>query len=474
MVVHAGETDEGGQMVTEDEWETAQKRQHQLRLLSYATGILILGAVSLPAMILGATLTSGGITRYLVSAGLLIGFVAPSMWAMMRVANKQQANADGKMRQLNRDLSNAILAADREAAQRKIQARRQQFESRLANALDMAEGVPEVIDVIERSLASVVPDSSAELLLADNSHAHFLRMASLSPTGEPPACDVDSPDGCPAARRAQVQRFGDSDDLDACPKLRNRPQGRLSATCVPVSIMGRTVGVIHATGVPQEPIAEDNVEDLETLAKLAGARIGLLRVMAETQLQAATDSLTGLFNRRTFEEKVSAVRRETENVAVAMVDLDHFKLLNDTYGHETGDRALVLFAQLLKESFRSQDLCCRYGGEEFAIAFPACTAMQASNALDAFRSRLSAAITVAGLPTFTVSAGVVGVKVHESLPDALSRADAALYEAKGGGRDQVVAHDGAEAAVADADTHLDLAEDSQPLVSVSAVRRQLR
>jgi diguanylate cyclase (GGDEF)-like protein len=116
-----------------------------------------------------------------------------------------------------------------------------------------------------------------------------------------------------------------------------------------------------------------------------------------------------------------------------MVDLDHFKILNDTYGHETGDRSLVLFAQMLKDSFRLQDLCCRYGGEEFAIAFPSCTAVQARNALDAFRSRLSAAITVAGLPTFTVSAGIVDFKIHETLPDALARADAALYQAKQGG-----------------------------------------
>jgi len=396
------------------------------------------------------------------------------MLAMIFVANKQQIDADSKVRQLNHDLSDAIVTADREAAQRKVQARRQQFESRLANALDMAEGEPEVIDVIERSLLSVVPDSPAELLLADNSHAHLLRMASVSATGEPPGCDVDSPDRCPAARRAQVQRFSDSDDLDACPKLRNRAQGRLSATCVPVSIMGRTVGVIHATGAPQEDIADNAVEDLETLAKLAGARIGLLRVMAETQLQAATDSLTGLFNRRTFEEKVSAVRRETESVSVAMLDLDHFKVLNDTHGHETGDRALVLFAQALRESFRLQDLCCRYGGEEFAVAFPSCTAVQARNALDAFRSRMSAAITVAGLPMFTVSAGIVDVKVHENLLNALARADAALYQAKNGGRDQVVVHDGEGEAVCEAELQLDRADASRMLAAVSDVGRRLR
>jgi diguanylate cyclase (GGDEF)-like protein len=461
-------------MVTEEEWEEAQKRQHRLRFLSGVAGMVILGGVSLPAIALGTAITDGGIVRYLVSAGLLIGFVFPSMLGMIFVANKQQADADGKVRQLNHDLSDAIVTADREAAQRKVQARRQQFESRLANALDMAEGEPEVIDVIERSLQAVIPDSPAELLLADNSHAHLLRMASVSSTGEPPACDVDSPDRCPAARRAQVQRFSDSDDLDACPKLRNRAQGRLSATCVPVSIMGRTVGVIHATGAPQEDIADNAVEDLETLAKLAGARIGLLRVMAETQLQAATDSLTGLFNRRTFEEKVSAVRRETDCFSVAMVDLDHFKILNDTYGHETGDRSLVLFAQMLKDSFRLQDLCCRYGGEEFAIAFPSCTAVQARNALDAFRSRLSAAITVAGLPAFTVSAGIVDFKIHETLPNALARADAALYQAKQGGRDQVVVHDGDGDAISEAEIQFEANEVSRTLAAASDVRRQMR
>jgi diguanylate cyclase (GGDEF)-like protein len=238
--------------------------------------------------------------------------------------------------------------------------------------------------------------------------------------------------------------------------------------------MGRTVGVIHATGAPHEDTAEHAVEDLVTLAKLAGARIGLLRVMAETQLQAATDSLTGLFNRRTFEEKVAAIRREVDVMAVAMVDLDHFKTLNDTYGHETGDRALILFAQMLRESFRSQDLCCRHGGEEFAIAFPACTALQARNALDAFRSRLRTAVAVAGLPTFTASAGVVDAKIHEILPAALNRADAALYQAKYGGRDQVVVHDSAGEVISEPEASFAVAEGNQTLAAVSDVRRRLR
>ena len=193
--------------------------------------------------------------------------------------------------------------------------------------------------------------------------------------------------------------FPDSDDLDACPKLRSRPQGRLSALCVPVSIMGRTVGVIHATAEPQAAVEDDRVDDLATLAKLAGARIGLLHVMAETQLQASTDTLTGLLNRRAFSEQVGGVPPHLHPIAVAMADLDHFKALNDTYGHETGDRALRLFARVLRDSLRSSDIISRYGGEEFAIAFPDCSAIEATRALNTARAQLDAAITVGGLPS---------------------------------------------------------------------------
>jgi diguanylate cyclase (GGDEF)-like protein len=317
-------------------------------------------------------------------------------------------------------------------------ARGQKFESRLANALDMADGEAEVMTVIERSFAITLPGSPIELLLADNSHAHLQRMASASPTGDPPGCSVDSPDHCPAARRAQVQHFNDSEALDACPKLRGRPQSPARALCVPVSIMGRTVGVMHATGTSDAPFQNTQLSDLETLAKLAGARVGLLRVMSETQLQAATDGLTGLLNRRSFEQKVASLLERGGPLSLAMADLDHFKALNDTYGHATGDRALVLFAEILRSSFRSEDVIGRHGGEEFVIALPTCTVLNAQKFLDALRSRLDAAITVAGLPRYTASFGVVEALGKEDLATLISRADAALFVAKRDGRDRVV------------------------------------
>ena len=317
-------------------------------------------------------------------------------------------------------------------------ARGQRFESRLANALEMADDEAEVLAVIERSFALTVPDSAVELLLADNSHAHLYRMAAASPTGNVTGCSVDSPDHCPAARRAQVQHFSDVEALDACPKLRGRADCPAQALCSPVSIMGRTVGVIHATRTTNATFPETQLADLGTLAKLAGARIGLLRTMSDTQLQATTDSLTGLLNRRSFEQKVTELRGKGTPVSVVMADLDHFKVLNDTFGHPIGDRALILFAQTLRSSLRSQDIVGRHGGEEFTVALPDCTASNAQTTLESLRARLETAITVAGLPLYTASFGVVDARDEEDLPAVLVRADAALYTAKHEGRDRIV------------------------------------
>ncbi len=428
-------------MVTEEEWQGEAAKGRRLRFLSAVIGVVFCSGLAIPAMMLGNAVSSG-FASILISTGIFLVMTFPVIILLVVWSDRQQLQSDEKVRGLTNELTEALGVAANEAAIRDAQGQRSEFESRLANALDMAGGEPEVIDVIQRSFSTVLPDGAVELLLADNSHAHLMRMTGVAPEGrELPCCTVDSPDQCPAARRAQVQVFSDSDELDACPKLRNRPQGRLSALCVPVSVMGRAVGVIHATGDPETEVDENGTQDLSTLAKLAGARIGLLRVMAETQLQASTDTLTGLLNRRSFSELVAQVPPRMHPMAVAMADLDHFKTLNDTYGHDTGDRALRLFARVLRDTLRNSDLVCRYGGEEFAVAFPDCSAGDASPAIETVRAQLDAAITVAGLPKFTASFGVTDKEPGEQLESALRRADDALMTAKRQGRNQVIHHD---------------------------------
>ncbi len=427
-------------LVTEAKWDAERERARRVAQVSSALGFVFVPTLSVPALFV-ANMMASGFALYPVTAAWMLLFFAPSTYLVVRASSQQQRKSDDVVAALARQSAEAADAAGAAVGLRDEQGRRQDFDNRLGNALEMAGDEAEVIDVIERCFTTTVPNSPVELLLADNSHAHLLRMASASPTGDAPGCGVTTPDHCPAARRAQVQQFASSEDLDACPKLRNRPSGPVGAVCVPVSIMGRTVGVLHATGAANAPFPAETVTELGTLANLAGARIGLLRVMADTQLQASTDSLTGLLNRRAFEKEVTAQRGKERVLTLAMADLDHFKALNDTYGHETGDRSLRLFAEVLRSSFRAQDMICRHGGEEFLIALPNCTTEQARNSLDGLRARLAAALTVAGLPNFTVSIGAVDAAEGEDLPVLVARADAALFTAKRAGRDQIVIHD---------------------------------
>jgi diguanylate cyclase (GGDEF)-like protein len=423
-----------------DEYRAARERMERLQVFLPWFGMVLVAGLAIPAALIGAELATGT-NRFLLAGAAMAVMLAPIVLVMYRAGSHQQDETNALMDGLEQELNTALDHAEREAARRTAQVRRQEFETRLANALEMAEGEIEVIDVVERAFASTLPDSPVELLLADNSHAHLSRMAVSSPTGEAPMCGVDSPDHCPAARRAQTQRFNDSDALDACPKLRGRAAGSCSAVCVPVSIMGRTVGVVHATGDRGAAFDEAAIHDLATLANLAGARIGLLRMVADTQLQAATDSLTGLLNRRSLENRVRLLRADNTAYAVIMADLDHFKALNDTYGHETGDRALRLFAQTLKAGLRTTDLVCRHGGEEFAVVLPDCRALDAHAAMQLFQTKLTDAARSSGLPSFTASFGVVEARDTEDLAAAIARADGALFQAKQDGRNQIVVHD---------------------------------
>ena len=167
-------------MVTEEEWSGEVARSKRFRLLSPVIALGAFALIFVPCMMAGNAIASG-FASYLVSVGLLMAVMLPLAFVLVILGERQQRLTDEKIQRLNAELTEAIAAADHEAVIRDSQVQRQRFESRLANALDMAEGEPEVIDVIERSFGAVLPDAPAELLLADNSHAHLVRMAAVGP-----------------------------------------------------------------------------------------------------------------------------------------------------------------------------------------------------------------------------------------------------------------------------------------------------
>ena len=160
-------------------------------------------------------------------------------------------------------------------------------------------------------------------------------------------------------------------------------------------------------------------------------------------LLATIDSLTGLVNRRAFFERTESARllstRLRSPISLMMIDIDHFKRLNDRFGHATGDEALCVFAATAQQALRDHDIMGRLGGEEFALVLPGTDLEGALQAAERLRSAIAAAVlpTSGSQYSMTVSIGVVVIDPNEHINSALARADHALYAAKSAGRDRV-------------------------------------
>jgi diguanylate cyclase (GGDEF)-like protein len=276
-----------------------------------------------------------------------------------------------------------------------------------------------------------------ELLLADSSRAR-LETAATHPRAGAPGCTVGSPFACVAVRRGNASTFENSTALNACPYLRSRSSQPLAAVCVPVGFKGRTLGVIHAAGPTDTPLGPAQVAALTTLGIQTGIRIGTLRAFERTQIRATTDGLTGLSNRRTLEYVLRKLLADGRRFAFVMGDLDHFKRLNDSHGHHTGDRALQLFSEVARSCMRREDHAARWGGEEFAFVLDGVEAGQALAWVDRLRGELARAEAVAGSVPFTASFGIADSTLAGTLDEIVSIADVALYRAKTEGRDRGV------------------------------------
>jgi diguanylate cyclase (GGDEF)-like protein len=337
---------------------------------------------------------------------------------------------------IRRDLAHqrrAVLASEEAILARVAQ---QTFLSDVHDAFEMGATEADALAVVPVALAGA-HDGPAELLLADSSRAHLQRAVTV-PGHEAPGCRVDTPWACPAVRRGQSLSFDDATGLGACPRLRERSDEAASAVCVPVTILGTPTAVLHATSTRAGAWDDPVIDRLEGIAAQLGARLGVLRAMARSQLQAETDPLTGLLNRRALEERVRALRLAGGTFAVAMADLDHFKQLNDRHGHDSGDRALRTFARVVREAVRAEDLVSRHGGEEFVVILPGLDAGGATSVLERLREQLRQAVGSALVPEFTVSLGVADSSWSTDLDDVLRAADRALLDAKAAGRDRLV------------------------------------
>jgi diguanylate cyclase (GGDEF)-like protein len=216
---------------------------------------------------------------------------------------------------------------------------------------------------------------------------------------------------------------------------------------IPLSVRGNTVGALALWPLPTIPdlTADESRAYLTALASTLGTR----QVLAEQGRLVGTDPLTDLANRRSLEisleRQIALARRNQRPLTVVMFDLDHFKGVNDRFGHDDGDSVLRVFARTLMNHVRTSDLPARFGGEEFVLILPETSLQEGTVVAEKIRQTVeSLTIPVTGKDgrdhlKITVSAGVTDFGVSDSIHDLLDRADHALYRAKETGRNRCVA-----------------------------------
>lgn len=252
-------------------------------------------------------------------------------------------------------------------------------------------------------------------------------------------------DDCWALRQGQMIEVVDPANDLVCKHFETvPPHGYL---CLPLVVHGDMIGLMHLA-YPAK-LAQKDRDNLRELLRSTGETIKLslsnLRMREAMREQATHDQLTGLFNRRyqdeTLPRELHRALREKQTLTVAMLDIDHFKRFNDSYGHEAGDQVLREIGRVLRENLRRSDIACRYGGEELSVIMPDSSTEDARHRLEAI-CQLIRGMAIdfhrSVLPPVTVSVGIAQAPDQGQDAAALMRAaDIALYAAKAAGRDRI-------------------------------------
>lgn len=362
-------------------------------------------------------------------------FLGGVLLAAMRVLRQR----DAAERKAQEAAGQALLTTERISQQNALLFR----SAELMHSLELAESTDESAGVIASYLPRLLPKLSGSLYLYNNSRDILEKKAGWgSVEGEPEVIEAHD---CWALRRGSVHAYAGGEGGLACRHLHNPDMDRL---CLPLVTQGDVVGCLTVTGPGLAHGAEDRRAWIGQLAEQLGLALSNVRLRVSLRQQSIIDPLTQLYNRRYMDEvlkrELARADRNRAPVSVLVLDLDHFKRINDTYGHEAGDAILRKVAQTLRENIRSCDVACRMGGEEMVVLMPDCDTDNAARRADGLRLAIAAGDVLHDGQRIaaTASIGVASYPAHgNNMRTLVHAADLALYEAKHGGRNCVkVAH----------------------------------
>jgi diguanylate cyclase (GGDEF)-like protein len=338
--------------------------------------------------------------------------------------------------------TSAREADGRSAALRSADTSREQvarlFE--MADVLQSAADYGDANQVLKATASELLPGFSGALYVFNNSRDRLVLSTSWGRLDDEPAPENIQPDQCWALKRGKPH-FNLTGGQKLCCEHHHGEEAVLE---IPMIARGEIMGLFQLFASREQ--AEARLETVRGLATALadGMSLALANMALREKLknQALRDPLTGLYNRRYMEDClqrfVRLADRENREVSVVMVDLDHFKRLNDEHGHAFGDKVLRDAALTLVSGLRETDVVCRYGGEELVVILPDCNLERAADKAEALRVRVGALSETHGAQ-ISASFGVASVPYTSSgVSDLLAAADAALYKAKQSGRNQVV------------------------------------
>lgn len=327
------------------------------------------------------------------------------------------------------------------AQQSAVRAERLSTTGNMLQALDSVKTPVELTRVLPVFLRKLLPETSGAVYLYRNSRDALEMKASWGMANEAPP--TLAPSDCWGLRLGKVHVARPEHDL-CCDHGGNWLDKHTTQTCVPMISQGDVIGVlvIAADRRDENPIDDAHIVTLAEQLSLAVSNVLLRDTLRH---QSTVDPLTSLYNRRFFDEslkrEIARAQRSHSACAVVMVDLDHFKRVNDTYGHEGGDLVLKAASRAILQRVRASDVACRYGGEELVLMLPDCSAEEAAKCAEALRVAMTGIVIQHAGQTITgisASFGVAQWPHHgNSEQDLLQAADRALYTAKKTGRNKV-------------------------------------
>ena len=321
--------------------------------------------------------------------------------------------------------------------------------NQMGGLLEACLTVEEAAAVIGRLAPQCFPGARGALFLVDPERRVAERVAHW---GAPSAAGPPTfpPGDCWALRRGQAYAAADTAVAPPCAHLGTPAPA--ATLCVPLLAQGEPLGVLHLAaavpGVPGSP-GEPWQRLGTTVAEHLALAVANLRLRETLRAQSIRDPLTGLFNRRymeeTLERELRRAERDRHPVGILVLDVDHFKRVNDTFGHDGGDAVLAGLGTLLAGNTRGGDIACRLGGEEFVLILPGASLDESRRrAQELLEAARDFQVTHHGqlIGPVTFSAGVAAFPDHGLSRDAVLRAaDTAVYRAKGEGRNTIAVAD---------------------------------